>query len=254
MKCTILGCGGSLGVPQLLCECYVCTSTNPKNKRTRSSIYLEYGNTKILVDTSPDFKQQVLTYGIKQIDAILYTHAHSDHISGIDDIRPIVAHYSNKIDAYLNAQTYDGIKGTFEYIFKTKGPVYKPVLVPTIIENYSKFTVGDIDIITFEQDHGAMDSLGFRFGDLAYSTDFKELPKKSLKALEGIDTWIIDCLRYAWAPTHLFYERTLDYIEQIKPKRAILTHMAHDIDYEELKKILPTYVEPAYDGMVITML
>ncbi len=252
MKCTILGCGGSLGVPQLLCECYVCTSTDPKNRRLRSSIYVESKNTKILVDTTPDFRQQALINGIKQVDAVLYTHAHTDHISGIDDIKPISVNSHNKIDAYLNAATHEGIRGTYEYIFTTRSSVYRPLLLPIIIEDYSKFTVGDIDITSFPQNHGEITSLGFRFGSLAYSTDFKDLPEKSLKALRGIDTWVVDCLRYAWAPTHLFYERTLDYIEQVKPRRAILTHMAHDIDYTEFKKMLPSHIEPAYDGMVIT--
>lgn len=251
MKCTILGCGGSLGVPQLLCECYVCKSADQKNKRLRSSVYIESASTKILIDTSPDFKEQAIRYKISQVDALLYTHAHSDHISGIDDIKPFAHKAGNKLPTYLNAATYDGICGTYGYLFSSESTVYRPLLEPHILDDYSKFSVGDIEVISFLQKHGEINSLGFRFGSLAYSTDFNELSAKSLKILEGVDTWIIDCLRYAWAPTHVIYEESLAYIEQVKPRRAILTHMAHDIEYNELKRLLPHHAEPAYDGMMI---
>lgn len=251
MKCTILGSGGSLGVPQLLCECQVCSSSDAKNKRLRSSVYIESATTKILVDTSPDLREQATSHKIKRVDALLYTHAHSDHISGIDDIKPIAFKSGKRLPTYLNAATMEGIIGTYGYLFDSKSQVYKPLLEAQILDDYSSFTIGDIEITSFLQKHGEINSLGFRFGSLAYSTDFNELSQKSLKALEGVDTWIVDCLRYAWAPTHVIYEQALDYIEQVKPRRAILTHMAHDIEYNELKLILPDYIEPAYDGMVV---
>ncbi|MDF3047958.1 MAG: metal-dependent hydrolase of the beta-lactamase superfamily [Candidatus Midichloriaceae bacterium] len=252
MKCTILGCGGSLGVPQLLCECYICKSGDSRNKRFRSSIFIESETTKILIDTSPDFKAQAFRNNISKIDAVLYTHTHSDHISGVDDLKVFAQKTQNKIPAYMDAKTYEGIRGTYSYLFDNGSSVYRPILDCTIIDEYSNFTVGDIQITSLLQKHGEMNSLGFRFGNLAYSTDFNYLSEKSLKVLEGVDIWIVDCLRYSWAPTHVVYESTLEYIEQVKPKRAILTHMAHDIDYEELKRILPPYVEPAFDGMTIS--
>ncbi len=251
MKCTILGCGGSLGVPQLLCKCYVCKSTDQKNRRLRSSIYVESSTTKILVDTSPDFKEQAIKHGINKIDALLYTHAHADHISGIDDIKPIVLKAKKDLTVYLNEATLKSITGTYGYMFSSNSAVYRPLLSSCLLKDYSDFSVNDIKITSFLQKHGEINSMGFRFGSLAYSTDFNELSGKSMEALEGIDIWIIDCLRYGWAPTHIIYEQALEYIERIKPKRAILTHMAHDIEYNELKRLLPSHIEPAYDGMIV---
>lgn len=253
MRCTILGCGGSLGVPQLLCSCYVCTSKNPKNIRKRTSIFIEQGGTNILIDTSQDFKIQAQMYKIDKINGLLLTHEHSDHICGINDIKPYWYSSDGKIDAYLNKQTFDSISGTFSYLFKNNSSIHQPILNPIVIDDYSEFTVGNVQVSSFLQHHGQINSLGYRFGNFAYSTDFNALPQKSIEALRGIDTWVIGCLRYGWSPTHLSVEQALDYIEIIKPKRAFFTHMSHDIDFDEITKILSPNVRPAYDGMVIEL-
>lgn len=249
MKCTILGCGGSLGSPQLLCECVVCKSDNPKNKRMRASILVEYGDTKILVDTGTDFKKQAMQFGIKDVNAVLYTHMHADHISGIDDFKPIPSKHG-KLPAYMTQETYEAISGSYGYMFSTDSSVYKPHLEPKIIDPYAKFMVGDIEVQSFLQEHGEITSLGFRFGNIAYSTDCNGLPHKSMKLLEGLDLWIVDCLRYSWAPTHFTYEDTMRMIEMLKPKRAVLTHLSHEVDYDEFSAMLPANVEVGYDGLV----
>ena len=251
MKCTILGCGGSLGVPQLGCSCLVCKSNKVHNRRTRASVLIESKTTRVLIDTSSDFREQAFANNIKSIDAIIYTHAHSDHFSGINDFKAISMSTKTRTPVYLNQPTFDGIRGSFGYLFESKSELYKPVLDPHIIDDFSEISVGDLKLQTFRQFHGECNSLGIRVGSLVYSTDFNLLPDESIKMIEGTDTWIIDCLRYMWAPTHNYYETAMDWIERIKPKRAILTHMAHDLDYFELKNSLPQCVEPAHDGMVI---
>lgn len=251
MKCTILGCGGSLGVPQLGCECFVCTSVKKKNNRTRCSILIEDADTSLLIDTSSDFRQQAFKNNIKKVDSVIFTHAHADHFSGIDDFKPIAMRNKGLTNAYLNQATYDGICGSYRYLFKTDSTVYRPVLHANIIDDFSEFEVGTLKVQTFRQSHGECDSLGIRIDNFVYSTDFNDLPQRSLDIIKGADIWVIDCLRYMWAPTHNYYETTLNWIEQIKPKRAIFTHMAHDVDFDELAAMLPEGVVPAYDGMVI---
>ena len=248
MICTILGCGGSFGVPEIGCNCSVCSSNNPKNKRLRSSIYIQSQTTSLLVDTSPDLRQQALTHGIKHLDALLYTHDHSDHICGIDDIKSFTCN-DDIITTFLDQTTYDSLTKRFSYIFKQVSPLY-PVRLQTNILEYNKVTkVGDIEFISFPQIHGKIISTGFKFGELAYSTDLNHLTPQATQVLEGIKVWIVDCLRYAWAPTHSYLERTVNWSEKIKPELTILTHMAHDIEYEELKNSLPKNIIPAFDGM-----
>jgi phosphoribosyl 1,2-cyclic phosphate phosphodiesterase len=258
MKCTILGCGGSLGVPQLLCDCYVCTSGNSKNNRTRSSISVESKNTVVLIDASPDFKQQALQNDIKRIDACLITHTHSDHVSGIDDIKPFVPYPQksspNLMPVYMSFDDNNAIMNSYGYLFENdRNNVYKPIARDVRIDHLKEFTIGDIKIKPFKQNHGKINTMGFRFGNMAYSTDFNNLPKESLKILEGLDLWIVDCLRFHYSPTHSCYEQTLDLIDTVKPKKAVLTHMAHELDYDELLRVLPlkANIVPAYDGMVL---
>lgn len=252
MKCTILGCGGSMGVPQLCCSCRVCTSDNPKNIRTRCSLFIESAETKILVDTAPDFRAQALKNNITSLNALIYTHTHFDHIAGIDEVKPFAFFAPNKmLDTYMTEETAESLKKTNFYAFESHS-VYKPFLNPKEIGYYDNIKIGDINLQLFKQEHGQnFHSLGIRIGNVAYSTDVNNLPYESLKVLEGVDTWMIDCLRYNWAPTHYTFEKTLELIDFVKPKRAILIHMAHEIDYDEIKKILPENVEPAFDGMVI---
>ncbi len=256
MKITMLGCGASAGVPLIGCNCEVCTSKNPKNRRTRPSIFIEDSGTQILIDTSPDLRQQSLASGIRMVDAILYTHDHADHTHGIDDVRSFNFHKGRAIDIYGNSETIDGLMQRFPYAFKPPKPEFgwfRPSLNPHILADYHAFTVGSLKIQPFLQLHGQMETLGFRIGNFAYSVDTNEIPAESLKLLEDIEIWIVDCLKPTPAPTHAHLERTLQWVKWIKPKLAVLTHMSHEMEYDVLSRTLPESVVPGYDGMVMEL-
>lgn len=257
MKCTILGCSGSLGVPQLLCDCCVCTSSNPKNTRSRSSILIQSDTTNILVDATPDFRTQAFVNKISRVDAVLLTHPHADHIAGLDDYKPFTFGRGELVPTYMTEHTYEHVFLGHNYLFDDKATpksLYKPIFKNNIIEYFKSFKVGDITIQPFQQFHAEITSAGFRFGKLAYSTDCTGFPDQSFEILQDLDIWIIDCLRYHFSYPHSAYETTLNLIEKVKPKQAILTHMAHEMDYDELIRILPKNVTPAYDGMVLQFL
>lgn len=254
MKFTILGCGGSMGVPQLCCDCRVCKSDNPKNIRTRCSLLIENNDKKILVDTTPDFREQALKNNIRSLDALIYTHVHYDHIAGIDEVKPIAFNNKDRVlETYMTSETRESLEITNFYAFKSHS-VYRPFLKANTIDYYEKRNIANTEIQFFKQGHGEnFSSLGIRVGNLAYSTDVNSLPKESVDVLKGVDVWILDCLRYNWAPTHFTFEKTLEMIDLVKPKKTYLIHMAHEIDYEEIKKLLPDNVLPAYDGLVIDL-
>ena len=248
MQVTILGCGSSHGVPSINCDCFVCKSENIKNKRKRASIFVETQKTKILIDTSPDLRQQCLENDIRGIDAIIYTHDHSDHVAGIDDVRRLCKS-RQPIDAYIDDATFDNLNKRYDYIFQTSDPLYYPLLKRIKLEPFQK--IGDINVVAFDQIHGSIISQGIRLDNVAYSTDFNEISEESLAKLENLDVWIVDCLRYSYAPTHSYLEKSLFLIEKVKPKLAVLVHMGHEIEYEEISKILPKNVIAAYDNMKI---
>jgi phosphoribosyl 1,2-cyclic phosphate phosphodiesterase len=254
MKLTLLGCGSSGGVPLIGCDCAVCTSTDPKNKRSRVSVLLETTNTRLIIDTGPDFRQQVLTAKLKTVDAILYTHAHADHTHGIDELRSFNYHADAPLPIYGDAATLKELQHRFGYVFLPPTGDhnwYRASLIPHIITPYVPFTIGDITLTPFAQDHGPVNSMGFRFGDIAYSTDVKHLPEASWKVLEGIKIWVVDCLSHGEKPTHAHLDLALEWINRLKPERAILTHMGHEFDYATLQTNLPEGVEAAWDGMEI---
>ncbi len=260
MKITILGCGSSGGVPLIGCDCAVCTSDNPKNDRSRASILVEYDDGKrLLVDTSADLRRQCLRNNISQIDAIFYTHAHADHCMGIDDTRSLNYHHGGPLNVYSDARTVEELKARFSYIFEEYVPNkvwMKPSLIPHIIPADSlgqPYETLDGPVFTpFVQRHGKGRTLGIRIGDMAYSTDVDALDDAAFEVLIGVRLWIVDCLRYEPSATHSHLEQTLEWIKRVKPERAVLTHMAHEIEYETLKAQLPEGVEPAYDGMVLS--
>jgi phosphoribosyl 1,2-cyclic phosphate phosphodiesterase len=256
MQVTILGSGASSGVPLVGCACPVCTSENPKNKRSRVSCLIETQGKRLLIDTSPDLRMQCLQNRIPTVDAILYTHAHADHLHGIDDVRMLNYNGSAPIPAYMDALTYEGINERFGYVFQPPIPEYgwfRPCLIPQQIAAYEAFEAAGITVHPFAQNHGRIQSLGFRIGDVAYSTDVKDFPAESERYLEGLQLWIVDCLRIEPAHTHAHLELTLSWIAKYRPERAILTHLSHDFDYEALKAALPQGVEPAYDGLTIVL-
>ncbi len=255
MTITVLGCGASGGVPLIGCDCAVCRSENPKNKRGRASILVESAGSRILIDTSPDLRQQALREGISQVDAILYTHAHADHVHGVDDARSFNFHRQASLPVYGTAETMQEITSRFNYAFgepaKPGAVWFKPSLEAKEIEEYDLFSVGNMEIQSFFQHHGKGNSTGYRFGNFAYSTDVDKLGEDSLQLLEKLDVWLVDCLRYTPSPTHASLDLTLGWIDRLKPKLSILTHMAHEMDYELLREQLPPNVIPAYDGMLI---
>ncbi len=257
MKVTILGCGSSSGVPLVGCGCEVCASGNPKNNRTRVSLYIEINDIKLLVDTSPDLRQQALREGIKRVDAVLYTHDHADHTHGIDDLRSFNYLANASIPIYGDNYTLSKLTRNYAYAF---GPPPEKVWIKPSLIAYNlpgtpihEFSVQNVKITAFEQIHGKHKTLGYRIGDFAYSTDTNELPETAFEALRGVKVWVVDCLRYTPSPVHANLEKTLEWIGRVKPEKAILTHMAHELDYDRLSKELPPEVEPAYDGMVLEL-
>ncbi|MBY0355417.1 MAG: MBL fold metallo-hydrolase [Rickettsiales bacterium] len=255
---TVLGCGASAGVPMIGCDCAVCSSADPRNRRSRVSLLIEQYGKRLLIDVSPDFRQQCLNHHVSRLDAILFTHAHADHCHGIDDLRPINHHMGMAIPAYGDPAAMDEILQRFGYAFKEPIAEYgwfRPALIPHIldVDNLKPFQVGDMQVQYFPQVHGKTMTLGVRVGNVAYSTDVNHFPEAAFEYLHNLDLWIVDCLRYSPSPTHAHLEMTLQWIAQFKPKRAILTHMSHDFDYESFARDLPEGVEPAYDGLSLTI-
>jgi len=252
MRVTILGCGASGGVPLITGDWGACDPSNPKNKRRRASIAVEKNGTTLLVDTSPDLREQCLSAKIKKIDAVLYTHDHADHTHGIDDLRPFFYQNKFQIPIYGNPETIAFLKSRFGYAFpaeEMRPDIYRSFVIPRIIEG--PFAVGDISVIPFVQGHGYTTSIGYRFENIAYSTDVVDLGEDAFKALQGIDTWIVDCIAMDPRATHSHLGKTLEWIQRVRPRKAYLTHMSHHLDYEKLMSHLPQGVEPAYDGLVI---
>jgi phosphoribosyl 1,2-cyclic phosphate phosphodiesterase len=254
MRVTMLGSGPSWGVPRIGDDWGACDRTNPKNRRRRVSILVEDRGSVLLVDTSPDLREQLLDAKATQIDAVLYTHEHADHTHGIDDLRSINRMMGKPLPIYADPLTMSELKARFRYIFAPVDPdmkaaFYKPAVEPHEIDG--PFDAAGISVVPFVQDHGFSKTLGFRFGRFAYSTDAFALDEAAFAALQGIEVWIVDCIRHAPHPTHSHLERTLEWIDRVKPRRAYFTHMDQTLDYASLKRVLPAGVEPGYDGLVI---
>jgi len=255
---TILGCGSSMGVPRVALGWGACDPNNPKNRRRRCSLLVERratgGSTRVLVDCTPDLREQLLDAQIDWLDAVLFTHEHADHTHGIDDLRPLFVHKRRRVDVYMDAPTSHVMRVRFSYCFASPpGSEYPPIvsehrLVPG--EPVSiKGQGGTIEALPVLQEHGDVPSLGFRFGKVGYSADIKGLPAESIEAMSGLDVWIVDALRLHPHPSHMNLDEALEWIGRIKPKRAILTNLHSDMDYEALRRKLPPHVEPAYDGI-----
>ena len=259
---TILGCGSSGGVPRLGQGWGACDPKNPKNRRRRCSLLVEQNGddgakTHVLVDMSPDLREQLLELEISRLDAILLTHSHADHIHGIDEVRPLVLMARRKIDLFMDADTSAVVRRNFGYIFETPSESHYPALLTEhrLVCGQS-FAVngpgGPLSTTPFQLEHGEICALGFRFGRVAYSPDLNAIPKESVGFLEGLDIWIVDALRYRPHPSHFCLEETLSWIEKLRPARAVLTNLHTDLDFACLRRELPKNVEPAYDGMRIS--
>ena len=265
MTLTILGSGSSGGVPRIGGNWGACDPQNPKNRRRRASVLIqrkgdgdggEKGKTSVLVDSSPDVREQLLSAGVGLLDAVVYTHDHADHTHGIDDLRMVAFNARRKVDVYFDEPTRSSLTSRFPYCFRTEpGSDYPPILEANDLSIGSNLHVrgkgGEITILPLEQEHGNIRSLGLRIGNVAYCSDVSGFPPQTLHQLRGLDVLIIGALRYMPHPSHFTVRQALTWIERIRPRRAILTHLHIDLDYAALRKELPSHVEPAYDGISV---
>jgi len=255
---TILGCGSSAGVPRVGQGWGACDPANPKNRRRRCSLLVERsaegGVTTVLIDVGPDIREQLIEADVRRLDGVLITHAHADHIHGIDDLRPLFLKHGGRIDMHMDEPTALRVRDAFSYVFETpKGSSYPPMATDLRLRSGSPCKVmgsgGAIEATPFDLNHGEINALGFRIGNLAYSPDVKRIPEASRPLLEGLEVWVVDALRYRSHPSHFSLDEALAEIEAMRPKRAILTNLHTDLDYEILRKRLPEHVVPACDGM-----
>lgn len=259
---TILGCGSSPGVPRIGDDWGACDPTNPRNRRRRASALVQRigpdGTTTVIIDTGPDFRAQMLDAGVGSADAVLYTHGHADHIHGIDDLRSFVINTRERVPIWADEATSARLHGGFDYCFTTPpGSGYPPILDEHRIVAGRRFEIdgdgGSLAFMPFEQPHGRGISLGFRIADFAYCSDVSALDDRALPHLQNLDVWVIDALQYREHPSHLSLEQTLGWIDKLKPRRAILTHMHTPLDYDTVMRETPAHVEPAYDGLQLEL-
>jgi phosphoribosyl 1,2-cyclic phosphate phosphodiesterase len=252
MKVTVLGCGPSWGVPAIGPDWGRCDPADPRNRRRRSSLLVESRGAVVLIDVSPDLREQLLDARVARIDAVLLTHAHADHLHGIDDLRIISQLKGNAIPFYANAAAMAEAMRRFGYAFAPVvpgRPLYRPALTPHEIDG--PFEAAGLPVVPFRQDHGHSTTLGFRIGALAYSTDVTELDHNAFELLAGVELWVVDCLRREPHPTHSHVAKTLRWIARVGARRAVLVHMDQSLDYHELSAELPAGVEPGRDGLTI---
>jgi phosphoribosyl 1,2-cyclic phosphate phosphodiesterase len=246
---TVLGSGTSMGVPTIGCDCPVCRSSDPRDRRTRPSVLIEYGGRSVLIDTTPDFREQAIRENIKSLDAVLYTHAHADHILGIDDLRPLsYLHKPGRLPLYAHPDVVALIRNMFRYIFESD---YKFGGLPQV---ELKPLDGPVELFgaRFEPVtviHGETEIYGFRFGSAAYLTDHSLVPEASFKQLQNLDILFLDALRHTPHPTHSTVGKSLQIVERVKPRRAFFTHICHDLGHEATNAVLPEHVRLSYDGM-----
>ena len=260
LEFTILGCGSSAGVPRADGNWGVCDPNDPRNHRSRCSMLVRRlcddgaeAQTTVLIDTSPDLRLQTARAGVRRLDGVLFTHDHADQVHGIDDVRAFALRNRQRTPCHMDAATYATLMRRFGYIFKGEAG-YPAICDDHLIPDHGVDWAidgpsGAIPIVTFDQDHGSVRSVGYRFGSVAYSSDVVGLPPEARTALAGVKVWIVDALRYMPHPTHSHLAQTLDWIAELKPERAILTNLHIDLDFKTLQSELPAGVEPAYDGL-----
>jgi phosphoribosyl 1,2-cyclic phosphate phosphodiesterase len=248
---TVLGSGTSVGVPTIGCHCAVCTSEDPRDKRLRPSILVRYSGRNVLIDTTPDFRQQALANRIERLDAIVYTHAHADHIMGLDDVRPFNFHQRGPIPVYGSEITIAAIHRCFPYIFdQAESQSSRPKLETHVLDR-APFELFGLDFVPVPILHGRDTIHGFRFGPAAYLTDHSEIPDESMEMLRGLDVLFLDALRYKPHPTHSTVDLSLRTAEQLRPNRTFFTHLCHDLGHARAESMLPPHVRLAYDGLEI---
>jgi phosphoribosyl 1,2-cyclic phosphate phosphodiesterase len=259
MRVTVLGCGGSTGVPSIggrdgAGDWGQCDPAEPRNRRSRASIVIESGRgERLLIDTGPDLREQLLACRIPSIHAVLYTHSHADHITGLDEVRILNRIIGRPIEAHATANTLDELVQRFPYAFRPWEPpgFFRPVLEQRPLEAGGTVRIAGLDIALFDQDHGYTRTLGLRVGGFGYSTDVVNLDDHAFAVLAGLDTWLVSCFQRARHTTHANLQRVLEWVERLRPRRTILTHMGVDLDWAWLAANLPPGVEAAYDGMIL---
>lgn len=262
LSVTMLGCGCSTGVPRIDGHWGACDPSNPKNRRSRCSAWFSLSSTgtpdlatSVVIDTSPEFREQAIRAGIKHLDAILWTHDHADQTHGVDDMRAFTFGGSRPIDGYMDAATRETLLRRFDYVFAGKlgyPSICRDHLIPPHGTPWGIDGAGGLlPILTFDQAHGPIRTVGYRMGDIAYSSDVSDLPEESVPALQGLKVWIVDALRRKPHPTHFHLEKTLEWVDRLRPERTILTNLHNELDYDALRSQLPPGVEPAFDQMRI---
>ncbi|NPD13681.1 MBL fold metallo-hydrolase [Xinfangfangia sp. D13-10-4-6] len=258
LRFTILGCGSSGGVPRIGGFWGDCDPAQPKNRRRRCSMLVERvgdaGTTRVLIDTGPDLREQLLDAGVGSLDAVIYTHSHADHVHGLDDLRQVVLNMQRRLPVWADGPTQEALISRFGYAFvQPADSAYPPILEMNSIKGTVTIdgAGGRLDFTPFTAGHGTIDALGFRIGPLAYLPDAVSLPEATWPLLEGLDCWVVDALRHQPHPTHAHLAMTLDWIARARPSRAVLTNMHLDMDYDSLLTTLPPHIRPAFDGMVI---
>ncbi len=258
LKVTILGCGGSGGVPQIggadeAGAWGACDPAEPRNRRLRSSILVEQDGRRLLVDAGPDLRAQLLAAGVARLDAVAFTHTHADHILGLDELRMVNRATGRALDTFATGLTLGELARRFEYAFRPPQPpaFFRPALAVREIAPGQVVEMAGMPVRCLLQDHRVMETLGFRIGRFAYCTDVAEFPKASFAALEGLDTWVVACLQRAPHPVHANIEQVVAWVERLRPRRTVLTHMGFDLDWAWMRAHLPPGIEPAFDGMVL---
>ena len=258
LRVTILGCGGSAGVPMIggadgRGDWGACNPRESRNRRTRSSIVLHGPSGNVLVDTSPDMRSQLLDCAVPRVDSILFTHAHADHILGIDDVRILNRIVGQPLDAIGTPTTLKEIAGRFDYAFRPWQPpwFFRPVLLPRFVDVGGTVEAGGLEITTFDQDHGFMRTLGLRVGGFGYSTDVVDLDDAAFAALRGVDTWVVGCFQRMPHKTHAHFDLVVDWSRAVGARRTVLTHMGNDMDWDWIHAHAPAGMEPGYDGLVL---
>jgi phosphoribosyl 1,2-cyclic phosphate phosphodiesterase len=258
LKVTLLGTGGSAGVPMIggpdgAGDWGACDPAEPRNQRSRASILIEQNGNALLIDTPPDMRAQLLACRVRRVDAVLYTHAHADHITGLDDVRILNRIIDRPLDAFATAETLAELELRFGYAFVPWQPpgFFRPVLVPRPVASGETIEILGLDIKLFDQDHGFTRSLGLRVGGFGYSTDVVDLDEAAFAVLSGVDTWVVGCFQRHAHRTHAWLPRVLDWAQRLRPRRTVLTHMGPDMDFAWLRARLPAGVEPGYDGLLL---
>lgn len=249
LRITFLGTGTSTGVPAVGCRCDVCRSDDERDKRLRASVLIEFDDRAVVVDTGTDFRQQALRVGLDRLDAVLFTHAHADHIFGLDDIRPFNFRTGRAVPCYADERTWRDLRRVYEYIFRPAPYGGLPQVEPHVVDG--PFELFGLHVEPYYVIHGRLPVVAYRFGAAAYVTDCNEIPDETIEGLRGLDVLVLDGLRFADHPTHMTISKALAYVERIGPARAFLTHMNHEVSHEAVSRDLPDGVELAYDGLVL---